>query len=250
MSVNNGYDVRVMRPWMFCLAFQAAPALAAPPVARELVYTSTRGYQLVLPGDRKPEAGILFLHGAQTPEARRRARDELFQPFFDRFSATHPVAVAYVDGRVGTCGWDRSLACWPMRAPWEETRFLADALAALRAETKVSRWIALGFSNGGYFLGSLIQGGERLPADAAVIAAGGQAWSGGPSFAWTPDLTILTGKADAENRPQGLELHADLERAGYGKLARLEHKEFDGGHELPEPLLSETLAELIAATDR
>ncbi|MBI2363181.1 MAG: hypothetical protein HYV15_07345 [Elusimicrobia bacterium] len=237
--------------WGLLAALHCAPSWAAPGVVSDAISVSggTRAYFLQTATGAAPTVGLVVFHGAVTPENLLRGVTSYYQPLLAGLAAEHRLLVVYPEGRRGRCPWDEGLVCWPMRAPREDGPFIRALVGRLSRETGVRRWLALGISNGGYFLASAIEGGETLPFEAVVTVVGGKGWYGPLAVRWRPALTILAGSRDEQDKENGgaaRRLYEELRADGYEASAPLRYEEFDGGHEVPEVRLKEVLAGLLA----
>lgn len=187
----------------------------------------------------------MVFHGAVYEGTLRAAVTSYYEPLFKELTEEFPLAVVYPQGTRGRCPWDKALVCWPMSTPWEDSAFISEVVGRVGKEHGVTRWLALGISNGGYYLASAIASGETLPFEAVVSCIGGKGWNRPLNLRWTPPLTILAGARDGEPLTSARELHAELKVAGYEKKAPLRYVEFDGGHEIPEALLKTELRRIL-----
>ncbi len=205
----------------------------------------SRSYYVQVSSQGKSVFGLMVFHGAVYEGNLRTAVTSYYEPLFRELTEEFPLAVVYPHGSRGRCPWDKALVCWPMSMPWEDAPFIAEIVERVGREQGVTRWLALGISNGGYFLASAIESGETLPFEAVVSCIGGKGWNRALNLRWTPPLTILAGTRDGETLPSARELHAELQAAGYAKKAPLRFVEFDGGHEIPEGILKTELRRLL-----
>lgn len=226
--------------------FWCAPVGALEPTSHTIDYKVSRSY-LVEVSSKAPRLGLLVLHGAIYEDQLIAGATGYLSPIFKGLSEKYPLAVVYPSGLPGRCAWDRRLACWQMSQPWEDEAFLRDVMDAVGREAGVTRWAAFGFSNGGYYLASLIRSGGGLPIGHVVTCVGGKGWYRDLKLTWTPSLTILSGKRDtSEASPEGKALFEELKKEGYGRRAGLRYVEFDGGHEVPAALVRSTLDGIFA----
>lgn len=223
---------------MACLALFAAGARAGEYAVTTQV---SRPYHVQASTRGKAAFGLMVFHGAVYEGNLRASVTSYYQPLFKELTEEFPLAVVYPHGTRGRCPWDKALVCWPMNTPWDDAAFIGEVAERVRKEHGVTRWLALGISNGGYYLASAIASGETLPFEGVVSCIGGKGWSRALNLRWTPPLTILAGTRDGETLPSARELHNELKAAGYEKKAPLRYVEFDGGHEIPETLLKAEL---------
>lgn len=222
---------------LFAAGAQAGEYAVTTQVSRPYhVQASTRG---------KAVFGLMVFHGAIYDGNLRAAVTSYYEPLFKELAEEFPLAVVYPQGTRGRCPWDKALVCWPMNTPWDDAAFIGEVVERVRKEHGATRWLALGISNGGYYLASAIASGETLPFEAVVNCIGGKGWNRALNLRWTPPLTILAGTGDGEPLASARELHAELKSAGYEKKASLRYVEFDGGHEIPEAVLKAELRRLL-----
>lgn len=207
--------------------------------------TVSRPYHVQVSTRGKAAFGLMVFHGAIYDGNLRAAVTSYYEPLFKELTEEFPLAVVYPQGTRGRCPWDKALVCWPMNTPWDDAAFIGEVVERVRKEHGATRWLALGISNGGYFLASSIASGEALPFEAVVSCIGGKGWNRALNLRWTPPLTILAGARDGEPLASARELHAELKAAGYEKKAPLRYVEFDGGHEIHEAVLKTELRRLL-----
>lgn len=235
-----------MRARLFLLVACLLPGAAwAGVVERAIRSEASRAFHVQVSTSGGPRVGLMVFHGAVYEKNLLTSVTAYYEPLFKELVEAYPLAVVYPHGRAGRCPWDKTLVCWPQATPWENVGFVNDVAKRVGSEFGVSRWLALGVSNGGYYLASVIQSGEALPFEGIVSCIGGKGWHRVAAPAWTPALTILAGSRDSENLPSARELHADLKAWGYPARAPLVYEEFDGGHEIPEALLKTTLRRMV-----
>ena len=209
-----------------------------------------RPYFVQASSSSRASVGLMLFHGAVYEGNLRASVTAYYEPLFQDLVRELPLAVVYPTGRVGRCPWDKALACWPMWTPWEEAGYIGEVVRRVGADFGPTRWVALGVSNGGFFLTAAIEAGETLPFESVVDCIGGRGWSRKPDIRWTPALTVLAGSRDGETLPSARELRDALETAGYAAKAPLRYIEFDGGHEVPEVLLKTELRRLLGPGPR
>ncbi|MEK7288450.1 MAG: hypothetical protein AAB091_07845 [Elusimicrobiota bacterium] len=190
--------------------------------------------------------GVLVLHGATTEENFKSLINNKLGPWLKEFSQKKPLVVVYPLGLPGRCPVPKENICWPFRQPWEDIPFLKDVIEKVSRQHALKRWIAIGISNGGYYLASVIQSGERLPISDVINIIGGKGWWFKPKAVWQPNLYILAGNKDKENRANARMLYRELKKTGYGGKAALSYEEFQGGHEIPFEKLAQLLEKIAA----
>ena len=214
---------------MGCKRFRSAPPLS---IFDGLPYRSFH-----LSADVK---GVLvYLHGASTQPL---ARDNIIQEL-ENYAKEKNLALVQPSGGIDcevlglTSPTPRR--CWNLSAPAEELRYV-DALVSHLEKTfalKPMHEQILGYSNGGYLLGSALQTDQALPWSKVGILAGGAVGDKHANSANAPDIFIEVGTEDAWQ----LEPSRALRQALQGLEPLPSYREVTAGHEVSTKRLRDFL---------